>query len=273
MSSNNEVLFDALAQYQKTISAHNRQALEKYVNFIDAAQPNEDDGLDDDEAKDLKMEAIGTLLGDDTLLQEVGALQPDEALSRYDEMIPKAGLDGAFRLGQGEDRIAKHDEYFDTIAEALRQKSREDVRETIQPPKELIAISKQVDGLVGPGLPNYRDNYQLAFWSGPVQDREAYLERVKTFDELTSLVIFDDGWMIAGGWESGQGPNGYCYVVYGSRPESTELHWRYVVVLEGSVDAFDSISDLLKWYAHFREQDLAIIPEFSEEDVFSLDLN
>ena len=90
--------------------------------------------------------------------------------------------------------------------------------------------------------------------------------RVKTPEELRQEIGLDDDWIIAGG-NSGLGPDTSC-VVYCRKPGEDFWGRIYEMAREDGDDVFDTILDLLRWYAHFREQYLANISELSEKDVF-----
>lgn len=264
-------ILDALNEYQSYVAAENRRALDIYIPFITNAQePKEGDFDDDFDVDKQRMEVLKRLIGDDDVLDKEGITAPAELLDRYDDLMPRLGLDGTFVI-DADERPRKQDEYFSAIEEALKQKCIEEVRGMISIPEEFRSLAEHVDGLHGPGLEYWRSNFQYAAWWGLIEDCETYSARVKTPDELTHwLTITSMGWAVGGGWDLGKGPDAGLFAVYCRRPEDDGWGWRYVMSWECGEEVFETIPEVLAWYAHFREQDMSEIPEFDEEDMWVL---
>jgi hypothetical protein len=282
MLSTRDEITTALDAYCSYISAQNRQALEFYVPLIINTRPPEDD-IDEDEIPQMRLNSLSTLLSaSNHVIQRVrdgepGLISaPEEVLTRYDELVPWLGLDGVFRFQ--ESGPAFHDrrevcraEYFDSIERALKEKCLEEVRGTIAIPEELRILAEMgVDGLYGPGLGSYKTKHQAIFWVGPGEKPEYYIARVQTAAKLASDTGLEtSGWVIGGGWKTGEGEGAVCYALYCRRDDEEEFAWRYIVSLEGDQPMFETLPELLGWYKGFREQKIEDIRAyFSEEQVF-----
>lgn len=105
-------------------------------------------------------------------------------------------------------------------------------------------MAEEVHGLIGPGMP-YHNHQQLTFWSLTMD-----ASRVKISEELeeeTGLDGWDpQGWTMGGGWNSGDGQDALCCVVYCRKPGEDGWKWRYVVNLwERVMYVFESIPEFL----------------------------
>ncbi|KAK1622589.1 hypothetical protein BDP81DRAFT_400084 [Colletotrichum phormii] len=194
MASSLDDIAASLAAYCAFISAQNRRALEVYVPFIAAAVP--DDLEDDDDVEELRLDGLNTLL--DANLQDFGVSEPIKVLTRYDELAPKIGLDGTYVMqdheGTSDEREATRREYLSIIEENLRRKSREDVRESISIPEDFRVPAGLVDGVVGYGLPVFRNETHPAFWWGCRVYLCPHAERVMTPEDLTRHANLPDCW-------------------------------------------------------------------------------
>lgn len=254
MASSGKEIATSLAAYRSFIAAQNRRALEVYVPFIASAVP--DDLEDDEDVEELRLDGLNTLL--DTTLQDFDVSEPREVLTRYDELAQKIGLDGTYMMHEGtpDGREAARREYLSVIEQNLRQKSREDVRKTISIPEDFRVLAGLVDGILGYGLPAFRNEAQPAFWWGCRDDQGPHAERVMTPEELTEHANLPECWQIAGGWAPGTGPDANFSIVYSRKSDEDAWKWRYT--LSTAVDGlqvFETIPEFLAWYTHFGESD------------------
>ncbi|KAK1997922.1 hypothetical protein LX36DRAFT_51534 [Colletotrichum falcatum] len=263
MASSPEDIEASLAKYRSYIAAENRRALEVYVPFFATAVP---DDLEDDDIEQLRLDGLNSLL--DTDLKHFDITEPSELLTRYDELAPKTGLDGTYMLleheGTLDEREATRREYLSIIEENLKAKSREDVRETISIPEEFRVLAGLVDGIVGFGLPLFRNMAQPAFWWGCRDtDGYSYAKRVMTPEELTEHADLPRCWQIAGGWAPGTGPDANFSIIYSRHSDDDPWKWRYTIstALDGT-HIFETIPEFLAWYTHFGEDDE--VPDPSE---------
>ncbi|KAK1716042.1 hypothetical protein CaCOL14_001348 [Colletotrichum acutatum] len=256
MASPPDDIAASLAAYCSFISAQNRRALEIYVPFIATAVP--DDLEDDDEVEELRLDGLNTLL--DTNLKDLGVSDPGEILARFDELAPKIGLDGTYVMqeheGTSEERDAIRREYLFVIEESLKRKSREDVRDSISIPEDFRALAGLVDGIVGYGLPVFRNRAHPAFWWGCRDDLCPHAGRVMTPEDLTQHAALPECWQIAGGWAPGTGPDANFSIVYSRESDEDPWKWRYTLsTLDHGLQIFERIPEVLAWYAHFRQSD------------------
>ncbi|CAI0650769.1 unnamed protein product [Colletotrichum noveboracense] len=217
----------------------------------------EPDELEDDEdLNELRLEALGSLL--DTTLADFGVSEPNEVLTCYDELAPKIGADGTYVMHEGshEEREAKRREYLDEIEKNLKLKSREDVRETISNPEDFRTLAGLVDGVLGYGIPFWRNTTQPAFWWGCRRYLGSYASTVMTPEELEEYAGLGSSWKIAGGWTPGTGPDANFGILYCRQCDEDAWQWRYTLCT--AVDGehiFETTPDFLAWYTHFGEDD------------------
>lgn len=257
MSANRAEVLAALDMYRSHIKSQNRRNVELYVSYVEACSPDPDFGTEE-EIQESRMEFLEERVGISGLA-EMGITSPAEVLAQWDTVAHLASLDGTH--GRNEASPGHLDAYVSAIEKGLREKSREDVRETITFPDELRIVAEEVDGLSGPGFPMFMQ-HQLTFWSlGEPLRPDDLAVRVKTPEELEGETGLNhwtpQGWTLAGGWNSGDGQDASCCVVYCRRPGEDVWKWRYVVNRwEMGMEVFDSMSEFLAWYAHFREESL-----------------
>ncbi|KAK9792918.1 putative Knr4/Smi1-like domain-containing protein [Seiridium cardinale] len=268
MSATDDQVVVALTEYRNHIAAHNRRALEIYVPFAENSNPSDDMGLDDEEIAEARMDFMEHLVGD--VRGQDGLETPRDVLSRYDELVPSLGLDGTLSLPENnEESMRKQDEFFSAIEDTLKARSLEEVRDSIEFPRQLGTLAKQVGGLSGAGLPGSQNVDRVPFWWGLSETQEQYAARVKGPADFKDIVGLS-GWEIAGGWESGSGQDADCWVLYCRKSKNDPWGWRYAVDMRDmGLEIFDTVPELLRWYKSFREPDLSRIPEYNESDVFS----
>ncbi|OHF03304.1 hypothetical protein CORC01_01357 [Colletotrichum orchidophilum] len=254
MASSREDIAASLTAYRSFIAAQNRRVLEVYVPFIATAVPDDLDG--DEDIKELRLEGLNMLL--DTTLQGFDVSEPSEVLTRYDELAPKIGLDGTYVLHEGtpDEHEAARRAYLSVIEENLKKKSREDVAETISIPEDFRVLAGLVDGIVGYGLPVFRNETQPAFWWGCRDDQGPHAETVMTPEALTEHANLPECWQIAGGWAPGTGPDANFSIVYSRESDEDAWKWRYTLsTAEDGLQIFETIPEFLAWYTHFGECD------------------
>ncbi|KAF4776753.1 hypothetical protein HER10_EVM0008624 [Colletotrichum scovillei] len=228
MASSPDDIAVSLAAYRSFISTQNRRALDVYVPFIAAAVP--DDLEDDEDVEELRLDGLNTLL--DTNLKDFGVSEPSE------------------------ERDAIRREYLSVIEENLKRKSREDVRKTISIPEDFRVLAGLVDGIVGYGLPVFRNRSHPAFWWGCRDDLRPHAERVMTPEDLAQHAGLPECWQIAGGWAPGTGPDANFSIVYSRDSDEDPWKWRYTLsTLDHGLHIFEMIPEFLAWYAHFRQFD------------------
>ncbi|KAK1544794.1 hypothetical protein CPAR01_02296 [Colletotrichum paranaense] len=269
MASSPDDIAVSLAAYRSFISTQNRRALDVYVPFIATAVP--DDLEDDEDVEELRLDGLNTLL--DTTIKDFGVSEPSEILTRFDELAPRIGLDGTYVMqeheGTSEERDAIRREYLSVIEESLKRKSRENVREAISIPEDFRVLAKLVDGIVGYGLPVFRNRAHPAFWWGCRDDLCPHADRVMTPEDLTQHAGLPEGWQIAGGWAPGTGPDANFSIVYSRESDEDPWKWRYTLsTLDHGLHIFETIPEFLAWYAHFRQSDE--VPRPDELDANSL---
>ncbi|KAK2767973.1 FAD binding domain-containing protein [Colletotrichum kahawae] len=243
---------EALEAYRAHIAYQIRKNMGLYVEYVSGQLPL-DQGWTDEEINDARMEYLEERLGLGELME--GIRFPEDVMNRWDEIAQLSGLDGTINRNpaNGAELL---EAYVSHIEAALREKSHEDIREAIKFPIELRIVAEEVHGLIGPGMP-YHDHQQLTFWSLTMDT-----SRVKTSEELENETGLNDwdpqGWKMGGGWNSGDGQDASCCVVYCRKPGEEGWKWRYVVVNLGErgMHVFESIPEFLGWYAHFREDHL-----------------
>lgn len=254
MSSSQEDIAASLAAYRSFIAEQNRRVLEAYVPFIATAEPDELE--DDEDINQLRLEALDSLL--DTTLADFGVSEPNEVLTRYDELAPKIGADGTYVMHEGshEEREAKRREYLHEIEKNLKLKSREDVWETISIPEDFRILAGLVDGVLGYGIPFWRNATQPAFWLGCRRYLGSYASTVMTPEELEEYAGLGSSWQIAGGWTPGTGPGANFSILYCRECGEDAWQWRYTLctAVDGE-HTFETIPDFLAWYTRFGKDD------------------
>lgn len=140
----------ALDTYRTHVAEHNRLTLEVYLPVL--ANAEFDEGDDDRDIAEVRLESLGTLLGVSVdELARLGITAPLDVLDRYDELVPRLGLDGTDGVHDAKEGASKRREYISGINNALREKSLEEVRETISIPEEFRELTELVDSVVGSG--------------------------------------------------------------------------------------------------------------------------
>ncbi|KAI8286579.1 hypothetical protein K4K60_000286 [Colletotrichum sp. SAR11_57] len=205
MEADRAKVLEALNAHRAHIASQIRKNMELYVEYVLEQLPLDQDWTDE-EINDARMQFLEERL-------EIGEFV-EAQLSGLDGTIRRDPANGAGIL----------EAYVSHIEEALREKSHEDVRDTIKFPKELRMVAEEVHGLIGPGMP-YHNHQQLTFWSLTMD-----ASRVKTSEELedeTGLNGWDpQGWTTGGGWNSGDGQDASCCVVYYRKPGENGWKWR-----------------------------------------------
>lgn len=134
-------------------------------------------------------------------------------------------------------------------------------------------LSKTTGLISGTGLEPYLGRQQIFFWSGYSrcdQDSTSYVRRVKTPEEIRKISQIDEEWEVAGGWTPGDGPEGTFSIVYCRKPGETAWVWRYVFTgLQGLFEReiFDSLPELLVWYADFEEEEPDAASDIDEKAI------
>jgi hypothetical protein len=301
LSTKEEELKSALEAYCSSIAAHNRRALEALIPVIANWVPDEDWELAEDEVLPMKLKSLCHLVG---FWDVVGRLSdPTDLLTRrWEELVPLLELDGVRRLcvpweeeedeevgkypvavlADQEYRALKFDEYVTVIEAALRERVLEEARGTIAFPEEFRILSKLgVDGLLGAGLAKYRDWWGCTFWVGPGEEPiEKVVSRVSGPDDnilegyrQTLRSGLQDGWVVAGGWDTGYTHDAqFCCAVFCRRvnEEDSEFAWRYTITCESDARVFDTIPQLLDYFKDFQQNsmDHVINLEANEESLF-----
>jgi hypothetical protein len=171
------------------------------------------------------------------------------------------------------ERDLKRAEYLEVMEQALKEECIPQVRDTITFPPELRILAEHIGGLSGPGLHHFQERYPAPFWTGyggGGGDAESYRKEVLSVGELASWAFTEDDpeWEAAGGWLSGAGYDSMCCVVYCRRRGEDFWSWRYTNSGQYGWYVFDTIPDMLEWYATWRVQKLEDLPEFCEDEVF-----
>ncbi|KAL3301671.1 FAD binding domain-containing protein [Colletotrichum asianum] len=182
--------------------------MEFYVDYASGQLPLDQDWADE-EINDARRECPEERLGIGEYMDCVRF--PEDVLAHWDDIAQLSGLDGTIRRDPA-NGAGILEAYVSHIEAALRENPLEDIRHTIKFPAELCVVAEEVHGLIGPGMP-YHNHQQLTFWSLTMDT-----SRVKTSGELedeTGLNSWDpQGWTMGGGWNSGDGQDALCCVVY-----------------------------------------------------------
>ncbi|KAF4909658.1 FAD-linked oxidoreductase ZEB1 [Colletotrichum fructicola] len=208
MEADRAKVLEALNAHRAHIASQIRKNMELYVEYVLEQLPLDQDWTDE-EINDARMQFLEERLEIGEFVE--GVRFPEDVLTHWHEIAQLSGLDGTIRRDPA-NGAGILEAYVSHIEEALREKSHEDVRDTIKFPKELRMVAEEVHGLIGPGMP-YHNHQQLTFWSLTMD-----ASRVKTSEELedeTGLNGWDpQGWTMGGGWNSGDGQDASCCVVY-----------------------------------------------------------
>ncbi|KAI8239029.1 FAD-linked oxidoreductase ZEB1 [Colletotrichum sp. SAR 10_96] len=208
MEADRGKVLEALNAYRTHIASQIRKNMELYVEYILEQLPLDQDWTDE-ETNDARMQFLEERLGIGEFVE--GVRFPEDVLTHWDEIAQLSGLDGTIRRDPA-NGAGILEAYVSHIEEALRENSHEELRDTIKFPAELRVVAEEVHGLIGPGIP-YHNHQQLTFWSLTMD-----ASRVKSPEELedeTCLNGWDpQGWTMGGGWNSGDGQDASCCVVY-----------------------------------------------------------
>ncbi|KAF4412492.1 FAD-linked oxidoreductase ZEB1 [Colletotrichum fructicola] len=220
MEADRAKVLEALNAHRAHIASQIRKNMELYVEYVLEQLPLDQDWTDE-EINDARMQFLEERLEIGEFVE--GVRFPEDVLTHWHEIAQLSGLDGTIRRDPA-NGAGILEAYVSHIEEALREKSHEDVRDTIKFPKELRMVAEEVHGLIGPGMP-YHNHQQLTFWSLTMD-----ASRVKTSEELedeTGLNGWDpQGWTMGGGWNSGDGQDASCCVVYYRKPGENGWKWR-----------------------------------------------
>ncbi|KAF0321629.1 FAD binding domain-containing protein, partial [Colletotrichum asianum] len=213
-------VLEALDAYRAHIASQSRKKMEFYVDNASGQLPLDQDWADE-EINDARRECPEERLGIGEYMDCVRF--PEDVLAHWDDIAQLSGLDGTIRRDPA-NGAGILEAYVSHIEAALRENSLEDIRHTIKFPAELCVVAEEVHGLIGPGMP-YHNHQQLTFWSLTMDT-----SRVKTSGELedeTGLNSWDpQGWTMGGGWNSGDGQDALCCVVYCCKPGEDGWKWR-----------------------------------------------
>ncbi|KAI8214680.1 FAD-linked oxidoreductase ZEB1 [Colletotrichum sp. SAR 10_77] len=208
MEADRAKVLEALNAYRVHIASQIRKNMELYVEYVLEQLPLDQDWTDK-ETNDARMQFLEERLAIGEFVE--GVRFPEDVLTHWDEIAQLSGLDGTIRRDPA-NGAGILEAYVSHIEEALRENSHEELRDTIKFPAELRVVAEEVHGLIGPGIP-YHNQQQLTFWSLTMD-----ASRVKSPEELedeTCLNGWDpQGWMMGGGWNSGDGQDASCCVVY-----------------------------------------------------------
>jgi hypothetical protein len=302
MLSTKEEIKSALEAYCSHIAATNRRVLEAFIPVMVNWVPNEDWELAEDEIPATRLKSLSHLVGFPDVVGQLS--DPTDLLTRWEELVPLLELDGVRRLrvsreeedergrkylvssdvlADQEDRALQFDEYVTAIEAALRERALEEVRGTIAFPEELrILFELGVDGLLGSDLEKYRDMWGCTFWVGPGQEFvEKVVSRVGGPDDnmlkdpkycmtLRDMSSLEEGWVVAGGWDTGCTLDAiWCCAVFCRRTDEEEFAWRYTITCESDARVFDTIPQLLDYYKDFGQTNMdQLIADANEECLF-----
>ncbi|KAI8255946.1 hypothetical protein K4K58_005278 [Colletotrichum sp. SAR11_239] len=220
MEADRAKVLEALDAYGAHIASQIRKNMELYVGYVLEQLPLDQDWTDE-EINDARLQFLEERFGIGEFVE--GVRFPEDVLTHWDEIAQLSGLDGTIRLDPANGAGLLED-YVSHIEEALRENSHEDIRGTIKFPAELRIVVEKVHGLIGPGMP-YHNQQQLTFWSLTMD-----ASQVKSPEELedeTCLNGWDpQGWTMGGGWNSGDGQDASCCVVYCRKPGEDGWKWR-----------------------------------------------
>ncbi|KAF6832420.1 hypothetical protein CMUS01_06946 [Colletotrichum musicola] len=265
----------AVKAYRARIAGHNRRIMEAYMPLITTAELDPDDYCSGDEEEDvseLRMEGLMAIF-DRRLTDFIST--PAELLDHWDELVARYDLDGTGGVVD-EEHLTHCEEYFTHLEAALEATCREDVRDDIAVPEEFRELAKHVRGLTGPGFTEeYKSRYQALFWPGPNYGQHAAKRVAGTARTPAQLGDeFNAFWEYAGGWEPGCGYDCFFSVVYcrrraePGRETTGPWVWRYESNDPMDPGGFDTIPELLEWYAGYRERGVPDVGEFTGEDFF-----
>lgn len=240
--------------------------------LVTTAEPDPGDYCSGDEEEDVNELRMEGLMGifDRRLADLIST--PAELLDRWDELVSMYDLDGTG--GVADEHHVRHcEEYFSHVEHALKATCREDVRDSIAIPSEFRELARHVRGLTGPGFTEeYKSRYQALFWPGPDFGQHAakrVAETVRTPKQLGDE--YDAFWEYAGGWEPGCGCDCFFAVAYcrrrpGPGREAGPWVWRYESNDPADPAGFDTIPELLEWYAGYRERRVPDVGEWTGEN-------
>ncbi|KAF5489633.1 FAD-linked oxidoreductase ZEB1 [Colletotrichum siamense] len=208
MEADRAKVFEALGAYRAHVASQIRKNMGLYVEYVSRQLPLDQDWTDE-EINNARMEYLKERLGLGEFVEVIRL--PEDVLTHWDEIAQLSGMDSTISPDPANGALLLF-AYVPHMEEALRKKSHEDIRDAIRFPTELRVVAEEVHGLIGPGMP-YHNHQQLTFWSLIMDAR-----RVETPEELedeTGLNGWDpQGWTMGGGWNSGDGQDASCCVVY-----------------------------------------------------------
>lgn len=226
-------------------------------------------GDEEEDVDDLRMDGLKAIFGPQ--VTDIVS-SPRDLLARWDDLVRAYDLDGTGDGVPDENHQAHCDEYFAHVEAALRATCRADVRDSIAVPEEFRELAKHVGALTGPGFAEeYKSRYQASFWSGPwcgPHAADGVAEKARTPAQLGDE--YNAFWEYAGGWEPGCGYDCGFAVVYCRRRtgEGGPWVWRYEANDPMDPADFDTIPELLEWYAGYRETRVPDAAEWTGEDFF-----
>ncbi|TDZ13707.1 hypothetical protein C8035_v009092 [Colletotrichum spinosum] len=252
MYSTPEEIRSAVDAYGTHIKEHNRRILESPLS---PRYNSEEAGLENDGDSTYNRTRLGSLrsvCGDE--LERV-ASTPIEVLDHCDELAGLCDLDGCNgpRPPDTKEEVARQERPSADLERRLREQCLPEVHDNITASEELRVLARHARGLSGPGLGGgLKSVYQAMFWSG-LPTSPADIRGPRELDNVMSCQ-----WESAAGWEEPSGYEGYFYMVYcrvktEDGEEAGPWWWRYAAMNPLDCCVFDTIPELLEWYAVYRE--------------------
>ncbi|KAI1354661.1 hypothetical protein F5Y01DRAFT_329377 [Xylaria sp. FL0043] len=252
MYSSSEEITQALEKFRACRVSANRPVLEKIIPVIERTQPPDTSDGRTEHYQRLRREFLEDLLESGPL----GIDRPSELLERWDDF--KHIVDGTSVESDEALRITRSNTFFSAVEAGLKEKSPEDVRESITVPSELRLLAEQVDAIWGPGLAEEVSKFDGAFFdlydSGRVNTPEIqadvpsgpFLMDDETCEEFETVI----------GFQIGDGMDLECWAIFSRNRDNSDepWEWRYMINrFEYGLRIFDTIPDALACFATWGE--------------------
>ncbi|KAI0509501.1 hypothetical protein F5B22DRAFT_616548 [Xylaria bambusicola] len=249
MYSSSEEITEALEKFRAVRSSANRPVLEKIIPVIENTQPSNPSNGRTKHYQRLRIGSLEELLESEPL----DIRRPSELLERWDDF--KHIVDGTSVGSDEAERITRRNTFFSAVEAGLKEKSPENVRESITVPSELRLLAEQVDVIWVPKLSYQVDGAFFDLYdSSRVNSPEVGVDPPYG-EEYTDYETCEE-YETAIGFQIGDGQDLDCWVVFSRNKNDSNQpwEWRYATNRnECGIRVFDTIPDAFAEFASYGE--------------------